>query len=165
MTRALTVTYEDHRQRLQAVASRYTTEDAEDIVQDAFVHALQNGAQFRYDAELSTWLYRIVVNECISRYRRLRRRERARQRRPYPEPASAAQFSSDVLDVRAALRALPRREYRVLVMHDVIGHTHDEIAAFLKIPTGTSKWRLGVARRWLRALSLGTCADRNTAAI
>jgi len=146
----LRVTYELHGPRLRALAAQYTAEDAEDVVQDAFVRALQHAARFRRDAKLSTWLYRIVVNECISRYRKRRRRERADRQWRRDERMSPNRMSADALDVRAALRSLSPPVYRALILHHVIGHTHDEIAAIMRIPVGTSKWRVNAARRRLR---------------
>jgi RNA polymerase sigma-70 factor (ECF subfamily) len=148
---ALGVTYERHRERLRVLASRHITQDADDIVQDAFIRAIQARARFRHRAALSTWLHRIVVNECISRYRKLRWRERIDTLRRHHGHRSTRCVSAETLDIRAALRALPRTEHRVLIMHDVMGHTHDEIGAVLRIPVGTSKWRLCSARRRLRA--------------
>jgi RNA polymerase sigma-70 factor (ECF subfamily) len=151
MIRALGATYERHRERLQAVASRYTVQDAEDIVHDAFVRALQHRARFRHRAALSTWVHRIVVNECITRYRKLQRRESADRLRLSEGVESTRGISAEAFDIRAALRALPRHEYRVLVLHEIMGHTHEEIGAFLKISAGTSKNWLYTARRRLRA--------------
>lgn len=151
MTRALGATYERHRKRLQALASRYAAQDAEDIVHDAFVRALQRRTKFQHRAALSTWVYRIVVNECISSYRKLRRRERLNRLRRHESVESTRSISTETYAVRAAIRALPRQEYRVLVLHEVMGHTHDEIGAFLNVPVGTTKWWLYAARRRLRA--------------
>jgi len=151
ITRALGVTYERYRERLQRLASRYTGQDAEDIVQDAFLRALQHRTTFRHQAALLTWMHRIVVNECISRYRKLQRRDRAGRRHLYEGHESAGPISAETFEIRSVLWALPQSEYRVLVMHDVMGHTHDEIGAVLSIPVGTSKWRLSAARQRLRA--------------
>lgn len=150
MRQALTLTYEQHRERLHALASRYAPQDAEDIVQDAFVRALQWYPRFRHDATLSTWLHRVVINECISRYRRSRVRQRVDVLRSRHFDTCVRPVSVETIEVRAALRSLPQQESLVLVLYEVMGHTHDEIAAFLGIPAGTSKWRLHAARRRLQ---------------
>src|SRR5215217_857000 len=74
MRTLLADTYERSHQHLCAVAARYVGPDAEDVVQDAFVRALQTGDAFRHEASTATWLHRIAVNICIDRWRRQRRR-------------------------------------------------------------------------------------------
>jgi RNA polymerase sigma-70 factor (ECF subfamily) len=115
------------------------SQDAEDIVQDAFATALRHGHGFRYQAKPSTWLHRIVVNACISHHRTLRVRTARRLRQPKQPPLTNAGFLHN-LAVRRALRLLRRSDYRVFVMYEVMGYTHPEIAALLSIPEGTSKW-------------------------
>jgi RNA polymerase sigma factor (sigma-70 family) len=48
----------------------YSREEAEDIIQDVFIKAFQSIANFRGDAKLSTWLYRITVNTCLKNQNR-----------------------------------------------------------------------------------------------
>ena len=149
MHEAVAYAYEHSRRQLRAVAARYVGDDAEDVVQDAFVSALRYGSKFRGDAAPLTWLYRIVTNTSIDHCRRRSRREHAvvwdAQR---PLVADAAFEASIAL--RAALRQLTPEQCRVFVMYDVLGHTHVEIARLLAIPLGTSKSRLSEARRRLR---------------
>ena len=149
-TLTLTHVYQQSQQQLFAVASRYVGQDAEDIVQDAFVRALCHRDEFRSEAAPSTWLHRIVVNTCISHHRTRHRRARA-QLDAWNQPQITNAVFAYTLDLRRALRALPRPDYRVFVMYEVLGYTHPEIAERLSIPLGTSKWRLATARRKLRA--------------
>ena len=144
----LTLVYEQSRQHLLAVAERYMGQDAEDIVQDAFVAALRHGGGFRYQAKPSTWLHRIVVNACINHHRALRVRAAWRLLQP-KQPQANAGFLHD-LAIRKALGLLRRPDCQVFVMYELMGYTHSEIAARLSIPEGTSKWRLTTARRRLK---------------
>ena len=153
-TSALTQVYEQSQRHLSAVAARYVGEDAEDIVQDAFVSALRHRHAFRYDAAPSTWLHRIVVNTCISHHRTRHRRARV-QHDPSNQPRIANAGVAYTLDIRRALQALRRPDYRVFVMYEVLGYTHPEIAERLSIPLGTSKWRLSTARRRLKETLVG----------
>ena len=152
MRDALEATYRRHHDRLRRLASQLAPYDADDIVQDAFVQALQYGDRFRYEAGLPTWLYRIVVNGCISRHRRRRVRTRfdATIRRGTADLVRP--ISVEAIQIRSALRVLSRQQYLVLILHDAFGYTHAEIARRLGIPVGTSKWRLQVGRRHLRTL-------------
>jgi RNA polymerase sigma-70 factor (ECF subfamily) len=145
---ALARIYEGARGQLRCVAARYVPNDAEDIVQDSFVRALRSSSRFRGDAAPLTWVHRIVVNHSIHLCRkRVVRDAHRRASRPVTwAPASC----EDRLAIRMALRKLAREQYRVFVLYEVIGCTHHEIAARLAIPLGTSKWRLGEARKRLQ---------------
>jgi RNA polymerase sigma-70 factor, ECF subfamily len=141
--------YEQNRRQLRSVAARYVGQDAEDVVQDAFLRALRSSHGFRGDAAPLTWLSRIVVNASLDRCRRRTRWEHARPRLAHRATiANAAGESS--MAIRTALRRLTRDQRKVFVLYDVLGHTHREIAQRLAIPAGTSKSRLSDARRRLR---------------
>src|SRR5215212_5395784 len=66
-----------HNRRLFRLARATLRDDdeAEDALQDAYLHAYQRLAEFRQDAALSTWLSRLVLNECFARLRRNKRRQ------------------------------------------------------------------------------------------
>lgn len=142
--------YERSRRQLCAVAARYVGDEAEDVVQDAFLSALRSGNGFRGDSAPLTWISRIVVNASIDRCRRRVRRDRAHDTRQMHRPTSATAAHDEAMAIRVALRWLTRNQRRVFVLYDVLGHTHTEIARRLAIPLGTSKRRLGDARRRLR---------------
>lgn len=142
--------YERSRRQLCAVAARYVGDEAEDVVQDAFLSALRSGNGFRGDSAPLTWISRIVVNASIDRCRRRVRRDRAHDTRQMHRPTSATAAHDEAMAIRVALRRLTRNQRRVFVLYDVLGHTHTEIARRLAIPLGTSKRRLGDARRRLR---------------
>lgn len=141
--------YERSRRQLHAVAARYVGDEAEDMVQEAFVSALGSASRFRGDAAPLTWVNRIVRNASIDYYRKRVRREDLDRRRP-DSPISGGASVERVFAIRAALRELTRDQYRVFVMYDLIGYTHNEIAERLNIPSGTSKSRLSEARRRLQ---------------
>ena len=96
----------------------------------------------------------------------VRERERSRRRSPNAEldddlthdivdPASTRSLESvgvDPLDLDAAIAALPPRFRQVLVLHDVEGFTHEEIAEMLGLVPGTSKSQLARARQRVREL-------------
>ena len=154
MEETLLHAYESSRRQLCGTAARYVGNDAEDIVQEAFLSALRFGRAFRGDAAPLTWLHRIVINKSMDYHRRRARRVDAHLKH-LPHLAAAnrpgiATRPEEALTVRKMLRHLSSDEYRVFVMHDLLGYSHDEIARLLSIPMGTSKWRLGRARRRLR---------------
>lgn len=129
--------------------------EAAEVVQEAWVRALERVDRFDGGA-WTPWLRGFVVNCWRERVRRRTRRMEADL--PDDQPAGAGGDPADPLvdaaAVRAAVLALPDRYRAVLLLHDVEGYTHDEIAALLGIVPGTSKSQLARARAALRA-SLG----------
>ena len=142
--------YERSRRQLRAVAARYVGDEAEDVVQEAFLRALRWGDAFRGDAAPLTWLSRIVVNACLDRCRKSSRWTQASPRYARHHPTRANATVEEMLAMRAALRRLTSVQREVFVLYDVLGHTHKEIAKRLAIPLNTSKSRLSDARKRLR---------------
>ncbi len=143
-----------------ALALRLTgsTEDARDVVQEAYLRAYKGIGRFRGDAQFSTWLYRIVAN-CATTH--LGRRQRHRHdhlgahddvidTRPDHDPA----LQGDRAELRErldhAIRDLPVRLRSVVVLRDVYDLPHEAIAAELGISVTAAKVRLHRARRRLR---------------
>ena len=149
MESSLMELYERFGRNLRAMAARYVGDEAEDVVQDAFVSALSAASRFRGDAAPMTWVHRIVRNASIDHYRK-RIRHQHSDLPPRDRLISRGTSVEQTFAIRAALRELTRDQYRVFVMYELIGYTHNEIAERLKIPAGTSKSRLCDARRRLR---------------
>ena len=150
MREAVLQVYEHSRPQLRAVAARYVGEEADDVVQEAFLRALRWGDRFRGDAAPVTWLTRIVVNACLDRCRRRRRWTVARPHYASHRPTIQNAMPDSALAMRRALTRLTPVQREVFVMYDVLGHTHKEIAQRLAIPLNTSKSRLSDARQRLR---------------
>ena len=154
-----------HNGRLFRVARAILKDDAEaeDALQDAYLEAYRHLGEFRGDAQLSTWLTRIVVNQSLMR---LRRQKRERVVVPFDGPEEREEV--DVADENAELpssaamraevrRVLERRidelpvAFRtVFVMREVEDMTVDETAECLGIPPATVRTRLFRARSLLR---------------
>jgi len=146
----LSTLYQESYSRLRAIASRHVPEqDAEDIVQDAFIRAIEHQHQFRHASSPATWITRIVINRCHD----VRRSDAARARRHH-RCAVGNGWELPLLIEQVylwrALMELGADDRRMCLLYDVLGYTHPEIALALGIPIGTSKFRLSVARRRLR---------------
>lgn len=147
--------YRRHHARVYALCVRLHRghEQAEDSLQDAFVLAWQRLADFRGEAEFSTWLHRIAVNAALANLRRLGRRDRhlavVDDDAWFDAPAPAGDTDA-VLDLEAAIALLPDGARVALVLHDVEGYSHEEIAALTGLAVGTTKAQLHRARRLLR---------------
>jgi len=144
-----------HERRAYAVARAIVTvhEDAEDVVQEAFVRAYQALDRFDVGQSFGAWLSRIVANAALD----LARRRKVRAADELHEGLAGAfrdPGESDELRqrLREALRTLPERMRSVLVLHDVEGFAHAEIGHMLRIPEGTARSDLHHARHRLRAL-------------
>jgi RNA polymerase sigma-70 factor (ECF subfamily) len=128
---------------------------AEDVVQDAWVRAIRNLPAFAWSSSLRTWLSGIVVNCCREIARSGAREERALAAWT-TAPAVAPRWSDVTLGLERAIAALPDGQREALVLHELYGYTHKEVAEMLAISVGTSKSQLHDARSAIRAaLSLG----------
>ena len=147
-----------HQRRAYAVARAIvvTHEDAEDAVQEGFLHAFRALERFRPDQAFGAWLHRIVANAAldIGRRRKVRDADELNDSMasPFRDPAE-----SDELQRRLAegLQQLTERQRTVIVLHDVEGFRHAEIGEMLGIPEGTARSDLHHARQSLRKM-LGT---------
>ena len=140
-----------HMRRAYAVARAIcaTHEDAEDAVQDGFLHAYRALERFRPEQAFAAWLNRIVANAALD----IERRRKVRDADMLPETVSVFD-PSERSELRSrlgrALGVLPDRQRSVLVLHDVEGYTHGEIGSMLGIPEGTARSDLHHARASLR---------------
>jgi RNA polymerase sigma factor (sigma-70 family) len=147
--------YRDHVGRVYAVCLRMVADGAraEQLTQDAFVRAWQTLASFRGDSAFSSWLYRIAVNTVLLDLRSARRRTariEATDDLERFDQAGPGAPAEDVMDLEAGIAALPTQARTVLVLHDIEGYRHDEIAGLMGIAPGTSKAHLHRARQLLR---------------
>jgi RNA polymerase sigma-70 factor (ECF subfamily) len=129
--------------------------DAEDVVQDAWIRACQNLRRFRWDSSFSTWLLGIGLNLV----RESQRRNASADRGSSDDASHAATTkgsSEDRIDLARAIELLPDGYRLALVLHDIEGMKHSEIAERLGISSGTSKSQLFCARRAMRAMLAGS---------
>jgi RNA polymerase sigma-70 factor (ECF subfamily) len=151
-----------HQRRAYAVARAIVLDhhDAEDAVQDGFLHAYRALARFRPGEPFGAWLHRIVANAALD----LQRRRKVRSAGTLPETIALPfrdPAESDELRRRlaAALERLTERQRSVIVLHDVEGFRHAEIGEMLGIPEGTARSDLHHARATLRRLLSDTRSD------
>lgn len=142
-----------HERRAYAVARAIVVnhEDAEDAVQEAFLHAYRALHRFLPDQAFGAWLHRIVANAAldITRRRKVRDADELPETvaSPFRDPAESSELRRRLTD---ALNSLPARQRAVIVLHDVEGFKHSEIGVTLGIPEGTARSDLHYARSRLR---------------
>ncbi|MGE5144202.1 MAG: RNA polymerase sigma factor [Acidobacteriota bacterium] len=147
--------YADQARRV-ARAVLQDPDDADDAAQDAFLAALVKLDQYDSARRFGPWLMRIVANAATDR----RRRRKVRSAVSLDEGLVAGGTRPDVMAERAvllgrlreALAELPERRRIAVVLFDVEGYSHAEIAQVLGIPEGTVRSEVFHARRKLRAL-------------
>lgn len=148
--------YDLHVENLYRLALGMTgdVDTARLCTQDAFIRAFAGIDGFRGDARLSTWLHSITVSVVLDRLRRLKRlqdREVALDPGLRAPPGAQFRIEPDLRErLREEVRRLPDIYRVVVVMHDLEGFTHDDIARVLGIAPGTSRARLSRARGMLR---------------
>ncbi|MFF3440937.1 RNA polymerase sigma factor [Streptosporangium sp. NPDC002721] len=129
-------------------------DEAEDVVQEAFVKAHRHLASFRRDAHFRPWLLRIVANETHNLTRSRGRRDKlaARLTEFVPAPGEGPEEAAVATDRRArlldAVRTLPEREREAVVCRYFLQLSEAETAQVLDLPVGTVKSRTsrGLAR-------------------
>ena len=158
--------YRRHARRVFAVLWRLCGNEAraEDLVQEAFVKAWQALPGFRFESAFSTWLHRLAVNTALMELRSRRGGEALETDDEaldsHATPDSAGLRTALGLDLERAIATLPPRARAVLVLYDIEGWKHEEIATELGMAVGSSKAQLHRARQLLRA-RLGEDHDRD----
>jgi RNA polymerase sigma-70 factor (ECF subfamily) len=157
--RAFSELVEHHQDEVYTLAVRLTgdRELGADVAQEAFVRAWRALPQFRSEARFSTWMYRITANTASThRTRALRHRAESLDQlvvEPHDRgttPEDAAEAADLGSRLTAALAQLPPAQRMVVVLKDVYGWTHREIAEHLDVSVPATKVRLHRARSALR---------------
>lgn len=151
----LTSWYDGEQSRLLRVARKvvHDPQIAAEVVQSAFIRALSRITTFRGESRLSTWLTRITFRLALNERRRQRRYENRVV--PIDEVSRVAQAADQrdpilIARVRAAVDALPESLRVPLILTEIEGYTHAEVAARLGITAGASRTRASRARDILR---------------
>jgi RNA polymerase sigma-70 factor (ECF subfamily) len=130
-------------------------EDAEDVAQEAFARAYRAFAQLRDRERFRAWLVRMTWRLAINRWRADRRRsarETAHAETVCPEPTTeeAIDRRRRAAELWRAIDALPEKLRIVILLASIEGHDVAEVASLLRLPVGTVKSRLFLARQRLK---------------
>ena len=147
-------------------------DDAEDQAQNAVMRAFEHLDQYQGEAEFSTWLARIVANQCLM-LMRVRRRARfvyidepaaGQKTVPFqlpssaPDPEGALAYSQLTEILRSEVGRIPRLMRNVMVLRDIQGLPMSDVAGQLGITVSAAKSRLVRARTELRSRMTKHCA-------
>jgi len=157
----------EYRGKLYGLLYNMTSnkEDAEDLLQEVFIKAFQSLPKFKGKSSFYTWIYRIAINRTINFVKRRNRKQTMSldkvdgglERDPaYVElssrnsPIRDAGISELQEKLNTALQTLSDKHRTVVVLHDIQGVPHQEIAKMLKCSEGTVRSRLFYARQHLQ---------------
>ena len=166
---ALAPLVEKYKRMVHRLAMQITKnhEDANDVMQETFIKVYQSIHTFRQEAAFETWVYRIAVNEALNFVKR-----RERRRESSLETTDESEFNTEILRkaeinndpeiqaekaelrhwVTKAVNSLSLKHRIVVILHELEGLTHAEIASILNCSEGTVRSRLHYARKQLRSL-------------
>ena len=150
-----------HLDSLYSTALRMTRDagEAEDLVQDTMLAAYRFFGQFEPGSNFKAWLFRILTNIFINKYRKKQREREVREELdaappgegpPDPESALLSQLASD--DIRRALETVPVDYRMAVVLSDLQDFSYKEIAEIMDCPVGTVMSRLHRGRKLLRSV-------------
>jgi RNA polymerase sigma-70 factor (ECF subfamily) len=138
--------------------------EAEDLTQESFMRVFRKIHTFQGKSAFSTWLHRVAVNTVLMSLRKKRRLEISLENDDHYEekPGVPRQIPGgpdlsllglfDRENLKRALRQMPEGYRRMLVLHDLLGYEHNEIAVLVKCSAGNSKSQLHKARVRMRTL-------------
>jgi len=162
--RAFEALFHAYERRVYSLCMRMTgdSSEAEDLTQETFLQIFRKLSTFRNESVFGTWLHRVAVNVVLMHHRRKRL-----QLVPF-EPADLSQEEPihreygaedralvgliDRILIRRAIGQLPEGRRTVLVLHDLEGYRHTEIAKLRDCSTGNSKSQLSRASWNMREL-------------
>lgn len=142
--------------RILGAIDRLAVEDREDLLQEVLIRVHGSLKRFRFQAAITTWLYRLVHNTAKdylrSRFRAVRRDIRytvhEAQRAPDPEEMALDEIRTD--DLRSLFFRLEETDRQLLLLREREELTMEEIGMILEVPLGTVKSRLNRARKRAR---------------
>ncbi|RLA43009.1 MAG: hypothetical protein DRQ97_13285 [Gammaproteobacteria bacterium] len=149
--------YDRYEQKFLRYIKRITVvkqDEAEDILQEAFIKIWRNLNDFDQSLKLSSWLYRIVHNETISYWRKKKSFGKDRQVSLEDDHFESIPYESEEVDeelkemfTHSVLELMPLKYKTVLVLKFLEGMSYDEISDVLKIPEGTVATRINRAKK------------------
>jgi RNA polymerase sigma-70 factor (ECF subfamily) len=136
------------------------THEAEDAAQDTFLKAYQKLKDFKPEAALYTWLYRIAVNTCLDYNKRpffesLFRKAESDEfvdepASDWPSPEKLYESKQIGLALNTSIKKLPIKLRTAIILKEIEGLSYEEIADILEISIGTVKSRISRARDELK---------------
>ena len=157
--------YTRYNRRIFNTAYRILGEEAsaEDALQETLLNVFRGISNFRGDSKVSTWISRITINVCLGMLRKGKNRqfveledESARdlpaETTPFTDPLAHTSLQELRSLVQETFERMSDKQGIVVRLHDMEGHTIQEIARIIGVPVGTVKSRLFYGRQEFKAL-------------
>ena len=163
--------YQKYHERVHSICFRMTknASESEDLTQDVFILLFQTVGSFRGESAFTTWLYRLTVNLVLMHFRKRKRRlDQINERGEllaYIVPGSEDPRRNRIVDrilLSEVITKLPEGYRQAIILHDIQGLQHKEIAAAKGRSVGTSKSQLHKGRAMLRELIAGRSQQLNS---
>ena len=161
--------YAEHHARILRYLTRMVgVQDAEDLAQEVFIRAAKAYDDFRHEAKIETWLYRIATHVAVDRLRGTASRRETLLGQELDEVAADGRETGSTLEEKTLRRAanecirnviygLPENYRTPLILSELEGFTNREIAEILDVSLDTVKIRLHRAKEQLRKALLDAC--------
>lgn len=145
------ILYDRYKKAMYTLAYRITGDfdDANDVLQDAFLEVFRHLNQFRGDSTLGAWIKQIVVRKSTKKKRIMLWQNLDDT---VTGPIDWGEDEINAAHLETAILSLPDGFRTIFVLAEVEGYTHREIAVMLQISEGTSKSQLFHAKRKLRSM-------------
>jgi len=166
--------YQKYHERVYSICFRMTqnTPESEDLTQDVFVRLFRTIGSFRGESAFTTWLHRLTVNLVLMHFRkRKRRQDRSNEEAElstYIVPGSQDPKRMRIVDrilLSEVIAKLPEGYRQAIILHDIQGLQHKEIAEAGGRSVGTSKSQLHKGRAMLRELIAGPSQQVNNQSV
>ena len=163
--------YQKYHERVYSICFRMTKNayESEDLAQDVFIRLFQTVGSFRGESAFTTWLYRLTVNLVLMHFRKRKRRlDRINEKGELPSyivPGSQDPKRMRIVDhilLSEVMPKLPEGYRQAIILHDIQGLQHKEIAEAKGRSVGTSKSQLHRGRAMLRKLIAGGSQQVNS---
>lgn len=163
--------YQKYHERVYSICFRMTrnASESEDLTQDVFIRLFQTLGSFRGESAFTTWLYRLTVNLVLMHFRKRKRRlDRINEKGELPSyivPGSQDPKRMRIVDhilLSEVMPKLPEGYRQAIILHDIQGLQHKEIAEAKGRSVGTSKSQLHRGRAMLRELIAGGSQQVNS---
>ena len=166
--------YQKYHERVYSICFRMTqnASESEDLTQDVFVRLFRTIGSFRGESAFTTWLHRLTVNLVLMHFRkRKRRQDRSNEEAElstYIVPGSQDPKRMRIVDrilLSEVIAKLPEGYRQAIILHDIQGLQHKEIAEAGGRSVGTSKSQLHKGRAMLRELIAGPSQQVNNQSV
>jgi RNA polymerase sigma-70 factor (ECF subfamily) len=164
--------YQNYHKRVFSICYRMTQDvsEAEDLTQEVFIHLFRSLGSFRGESAFTTWLHRLTVNHVLMHFRKRKTRaERTTDKGEMPIQVVAGTEDPkrmpvvDRILLSEVIAKLPDGYREAIILHDIEGREHSEIAQMRRRSVGTSKSQVHKGRAMLRALMTQTGKNQRAA--